>query len=189
MEDRKRIYIKDIINDDELLKKLFEHNSKIQESEYQATYEDNMFWQGEDIKQWNLQGVDIRNNYNSFYLIIRDYNEFIEEFDEFTGNATLQELYKKSMDLYNQKNNVDFTLDGCDELYDSIEEQFEKSCNELIKVVEDMLHEYENVSDEQVLETFINNVRDNYCYEDLYYYADDDKYILYEDISYTKSYE
>lgn len=193
MEDRKRIYIKDIRNDRDLLEILFNHNNKIQEEEWNCTWEDNMRFQEEECKEFNIQGVDIRDNYSSFYMRIYNYQKFIDNFNEFTGNEELQEVYKKAIvarDNYYNISAVDFEDD--DKYYDEhdrLEEEFEKACDKVIEIVEDMLHEYEHIDNEEVLETFILNVQENMCYEDLYYYEDDNTYTLYEDISYTKSWK
>ena len=165
----KKIYIKDIKDNTGLLYLLLRKNGKLQNLVFDDTWCRNMEIQEEEAKMFNLKGVEIKDNYNSFYLKITDYGTFIESFEEFTGNEKLREKYKKAIALYDAENEED--------------EAFERACEELCKEVEKWLHTYEHIENEDIEEDFIFNVQENDAYGDLYFYENDKNYILHQDIT------
>ncbi len=163
-----KIYIRNIIDDTDLLCTLFQKNRKLQDLVFNDSYNYLMYLQKEDFERFNLKGVEIKDNYNSFYLKITDYGTFIESFEEFTGNEGLQAKYKKAIALYNAEDK---------------EDDFEKACNELIEEVEKHLHTYESAENMNIEEDFIFNVQENGIYGDLYFYENDENYVLHQDIT------
>lgn len=183
---KKKIYLKDIKENEELLKEIFNNNEKLKEDCYKDTYELSMEQQlefgelclGKDYHNY----IDIRDNYSSFYLVLRNGTKLIENIDKDYLNTEEEELYNKAIKILEKMNNETMYSDK----YYEYEDKLDNITKELLELIEKDLHGYENIDDEQVIENFIFQLQNNYVYEDLYYYEDDKNYNLYEDISYTK---
>lgn len=182
----KKVYLKDIKDNEELLKKIFNNNEKLKEDCYKDTYELSMdnqleFGQlcmGKDYYNY----IDIKDNYSSFFLVLKNSAKFIENINKDYLSVEELELYNKAQELLNKRNNEEDT-----DKYYEFDNDLDYVAEELLKMIEKDLHTYENIDDEQVQENFIFNLQNNMVYEDLYYYEEDDTYNLYEDISYIRN--
>lgn len=187
MKKDKKIYLKDIKDNRELLKTIFENNNKLQEKAGEIAYENNMEQQvefGELClgKNWNKY-IDMYDNYSSFYLRVKNAEKMIENIDKNYLTTEEEELYNKAVKILEIRNNEEY---GTDFYWEQDMELDEVSAN-LLELIEKDLHDYENIEEEDVFETFIFDLQENYMYEDLYYYENDNTYNLYEDVSYTKN--
>lgn len=182
---KKKIYLKDIKDNEELLKEIFNNNEKLKEVCYQETYELSMEQQlefgelclGKDFHNY----ISMYDNYNSFYLRVKDSALFIENIDKDYLSTEEEELYNRAVELLEKRNNEEDT-----DKYYEFDNDLDAVAVELLELIEKDLHGYEDIDEEQVVENFIFQLQYNYVNEDLYYYDDDENYNLYEDISYTK---
>ena len=107
----------------------------------------------------------------------------IAQYDYFSDDDAkkVKELQTKVKKLCDKVEN----LEDCDDYYDKIDEwedEADELADEIIQIVRDVVKRAEEVTDEQCVETFIeNDMGDNY------YYLGDDKGTVYRD--YTKSYK
>ena len=181
--EHKKIYINDIKDNNEILRKIFDNNTLLQSALREDLYTDNMDAQNYEFEEYKFDGIEVRDNYNSFYIVLKYCIKFISSFNEFTGNEQSQELYNKAYKTYQEYINTD----DCD-VYGELYDRLEVECKELLNHVENMLHEYENIGDDNDLfYYFIHCIDNNDMYLDLYYYDDDKYYHLYEQINYEKS--
>lgn len=183
-------YFKEL-NDKEK-EKILEKNNKLFEELSNYIYEDKMYCQSEEIedlfgKDWHRY-IAYYDNYSSFYLSIKNWEMFINNLDRDYLTTEGIELYDYIMSKKNILDNMEWGTSN----YYNLEEHLENKSQELLDICESMLHDYENYPDfEECYNYLIDGIYDNnveYCYINV-----DDKgntdYILYEDISYTKSYE
>lgn len=176
-----KIYLKDLSIED--LKELCKNNDSFMEQFYQDLYDRNMDLQCEEGilmfgKDWHTY-INMIDNYNSFYLRLKDWRMFIENLD---GDY----LCQQGIDLYNNIINDKTTLDKMDEdneLYDNLEEHLENMCKLLLEICEKQLHEYE---DYPMFDDVFDYMYDNELY--LEYYTDENKQKIYVDVSYTKEF-
>lgn len=181
-------YIKDF-KEDELLK-LLDENKTLQEHLEQDFYEDQMRWQGDEFEyifgkdKWNY--IDLKDHYNSFYLILKDYR-VIDEINKDYLNEDNIKLYNIAKDEYQAFISDDNIEYGSDEYYDK-EEKLEKLAKDLIKGIEDQLHKLEkwysySREDEKVelIDFYLNCYCINVFENSEYYILDDDFSKVYED--------
>lgn len=187
---KKKIYLKDIKDNEELLKEVFNNNEKLKEVCYQETYELSMEQQlefgqlclGDNYTDY----ISIMDNYSSFYLVLKNSEKLIKNIDKNYLTPTEEKIYNKAVKTLEKRNNADMYNDRYDR-FKKYDTELSKLAEELLKLIEKDLHEYEDIDEEQVVENFIFQLQSNYVNEDLYYYEDDKNYNLYEDISYTKN--
>lgn len=188
-EDNHKYYLKDLT--DEELEKVWKANERLQKSVYDIVYEDNMFAQqreGETLIPTKY--VEICNNYSSFYLRLRSDDcqngyKFFNNIDfkeyEWRGMLSLKEIedIKNLMQKYEKAYNEDTdNYDICSEYEDKLTDK----AKELIERVEDDLHCYENVEEDECLNYFFENTD---MFDDCYIKNKDD-YKLYRDVAYTE---
>jgi len=182
----KKVYLKDIKDNKELLKQVFNNNEKLKEECYKDAYETNMDLQLEFSQlcmgKNNYEYIDIRDNYSSFYLVLKNSEKFIENIDKNYLSTEEEQLYNKAKELLEKRNNEEDT-----DKYYEFDNELDYVAEQLLKMLEKDLHTYEKIDEEQAQENFMFNLQNNMVYEDLYYYEEDDTYNLYEDISYTKN--
>lgn len=179
----KKIYLKDLTYNK--LKKLCLQNQDFINFYGRRVYEDNMECQERTGKamfgEKQFEYIDIKDNYNSFYLVLKNWRKFIENIDK-------DYLSEKALILYNYIINKKEVLDNMccySNRFDDLEYHLEKKCEELLELCEKELHEYEKYpSDEEVFDSIYNY--DWYLEEK--YYTDSDRKKIYNDISYTKIY-
>ncbi len=182
-------YFKDL--DTETKVKIVMNNENLRDKAYNDCYENNMNMQleeGELMLGKDNNGFDIRDNYSSFFLVLRDWRKFINNLDSDYLCDDGLELYKTIMNLVNEQENLDSWNDNYDEKYNELDEKIENYCEELLNICEKQLHEYENITEEDVEEYLKFNFEDNYLYEN-YYIVDDDTSKVYNDVSYTQTFE
>lgn len=178
-----KIYLKDLSKQE--LYDLCEKNDNFMEQFYERVYEDNMHWQEEEGK--NMLGIeyykyiDIRDNYNSFYLVLKDWHRFIDNLD----SDYLCEEGKELYDYIIKKRDVLYNMDAYSDNYDNLEEHLENKCKELLKICEEQLHEYEEYPE---FTDVFDNMYDCEWYLEDDYYTDENKEKVYVDIAYTKEF-
>lgn len=185
----KKVYLKDIKDNEELLKEVFNSNEELENECYKYAYEINMEQQlefgqlclGDNYNDY----ISIMDNYSSFYLVLKDSVRFIENIDKDYLTIEEEKLYNKALKALERRNNADMYNDRYDR-FKKYDTELSKLAEELLDLIEEDLHAYENIDEETALENFIFNLQNNDMYEDLYYY-EGEGYNLYEDISYTKN--
>lgn len=167
-----------IMNNDKLRRKMEEHY-----------YTDLMEQQAENgelmlgKEYWRY--IDIRDNYSSFYLVLKDWNKFLDNLDKDYLCDNGLDLYNQIMVLKNEYDNIDIIEN--EDRFNELEEILEDKCKELLKICEEQLHQYETYTDEDLKEDITFQLEENNVNENLYI-IDDDTSKVYEDISYTKTY-
>ena len=96
MKDKK-IYIRDIKENEKLLKKLLENNEKLRDAIFENYYTLRMDLQAGEFdlmfgKNW-ASYIDVKDNYNSFYLKLKDSYEFFKNLDS-------NYLYDEGLKIY-----------------------------------------------------------------------------------------
>lgn len=136
-------------------------------------------------KEWHKY-IEYRDNYNSFYLVLKDYRKFLCNLDK-------DYLKSENIELYNtliKKLDVLDNMDCYSENFDRLEEWLEEKSKILLEDVEKYLQGYEEYpSIEDVLEDLIDNEffdRDYYILVDEETGKSDD--IIRLDISYTQTF-
>jgi len=137
--------------------------------------------QGELMLGKNYPGIDIKDHYSSFFLVLIDWEKFFNNLDSDYLNSDGLKLYADIKNLYNEYINEDMYS----EKFGELEIEIEDKCKELLSICENQLHEYEHYSEEDMIEELKYHI-DNGDYEN-YYIIDNDKNVVYEDI--TKIYK
>ena len=178
-----KIYLKNLSKQE--LYDLCEKNDNFMNQYYERVYEDNMYWQEEEGK--NMLGIeyykyiDIRDNYSSFYLVLKDWHKFIDNLDS-------DYLCQEGIELYNYiitKRDTLYNMEQYSDNYDNLEEHLENKCKELLKICEKQLHEYEKYPD---FTQVFDNMYDLDWYLENDYYTDENKEKIYVDVAYTKEF-
>lgn len=133
------------------LKALYEKNGDFQNEILESIYQGNMYCQSDEYEQIfgkNNRTVEYHDHYNSFYLTVKDHENFINEIND-PDLLTVDglELYKKAKELSDKWANM--TYDEQDEnsdLYDELEE----TNNKLIEEITDQLRTYEDIDKSQI---------------------------------------
>ena len=179
------------LNDKEK-EKILEKNNKLFEELSDYIYEDKLYCQSEEIedlfgKDWSSY-IAYHDNYSSFYLVIKNWEMFINNLDRDYLTTEGIELYDYIM---NKKNILDNMEWGTDNYY-NLEEHLENKSQELLDICESRLHDYEKYHDFEECCYYLLGANYDNTLENCYIIIDDKgstDYILYEDIAYTKSYE
>lgn len=133
------------------LEKLYHDNREFACQIWSDIEEDNMYWQGEEYEQIfgkNNRTIRQHDNYNSFYLTITDHDNFAESLcDMDCFNTETASLWLKAKNLASRWQNMDYDeQDRHPELYEAME----RTNNELLEIIEKALHEYENITDDEI---------------------------------------
>ena len=186
MEGMKKLYLKDMENDrrDYLIKL----NEKLINQLLNNLYEDQMFQQGEASdcmfgKDWH-KWIDYRDHYQTFYLRLKDYRNFLINLDADYLTPEARNLYDKTIIKLD-------TLDALDpysENYDRLEAWIEKNSEIILKDAEEYLHEFENYPSEDDAIRYADEMEQ---LEDYYIEVWEDggsDNIIRKDIAYTECY-
>ena len=145
-----------------------------------------------DVIKWVLKDKDYgewvkidRTSYDWFINIKEGHYRKMLDLDlDYMSDEDAKEIKEKQQELQKLVDKID-NLENDDYYYDnlySLENDADEVANEILQIVRQEIKRIEEVTDEQLLETFeLNNMGDNY------YYLDNDKSVIYEDI--TKSYK
>lgn len=142
----KKIFINDLDQDrrDNLIKK----NRLLIERLQNDLYEQQMFMQQEEgelmLGKEHYKYIDIKDDYSSFFLVLRNWSKFIENLDK-------DYLCQEGIDLYNkiiEKKKAYENTDAYSEEFDRLEGELEEDCKELLDICEKQLHEYESLPSE-----------------------------------------
>lgn len=183
----KKIYIKDIKENRDILKQLYNANEELQQVIWQNYVELQGTLQQEFVeeylgKEW-YRYINYYDHYNTFYLRLENKEKFIKNLDIQYGTIEEQKMYQNIINLIDKRDN---TKD--DEEYDNLDEKIEEECISLLELIEKGIHnDYENINNDDIIEYFIEQVQENDLFENLYYYEEENNYNLYEDINYTKN--
>ena len=168
-----------ILNNDTLYNKVCE--------EYYEYEMENQYNEGElmlgDSKN---NGIEIRDHYSSFYLVLKDWNKFLDNLDADYLCPDGLDLHKEIMKLKEEHDNIDIVEN--EDRFNELEEELEEKCKELLSICERQLHEYENYTKEDVADYIRYGLEECGDYED-YYIIDDDYKKVYYDVSYTETFE
>ena len=174
------------------LVKVFDANAKLQEAVYKDMLESEMFWIGEqlDYIKDSLQNWSI-GVYNHNYISVKDIDGFIDGLIDMDKSIPLfsNEGAKQIYEVERMRN--EFYNKNCyDEDYEEAEEELEQAVKDLAEeVVKQFEERLSGCSDRNnLLEYFIDFYYDARM-ESGSMYIQDDSYVLYEDVSYTKSYK
>lgn len=164
------------------------NNNDLREQLEPRFYEDNMEQQEEETellfgKDW-CKWLDIRDNYTSFYLVLKDWYKFINNLDRDYLCTKGIDLYNKIIVLKKEYENTDMVED--EDKFNDLEEKLEEYCKELLKICEEQLHEYENFNEDDFKYYLEFHLEENNLFDDCYI-IDDDYTKVYQDI--TKVYE
>lgn len=145
-----------------------------------------------DVLKWVLKDKDygkwvkIDNTSYDWFINIKEghYREMLDLDLDYMSDEDAKEIKEKQQELQKLVDKID-NLENDDYYYDNLyplENDADEVANEILQIVRQEIKRIEEVTDEQILETFeLNNIGDKY------YYLDNDKSVIYEDI--TKSYK
>lgn len=144
----KKIYLTEMKEEkrNELIKK----NSKLIEKLQNDLYEYYMFEQeeegrymlGDELHKY----IDIKDDYNSFFLVLKDWYQFINNLDaDYLAKEEAMDLYKTIKEKQEKLENICDCYS--DEFYD-LNAEIEEDCKKLLSYCEEQLHTYEQYPDE-----------------------------------------
>lgn len=161
------------------------NNEDLREIVSQGYYEDNMERQLEEGElmfgeNWHHY-IDMKDSYDTFYLRLKNWYEFIECMDK-------DYLCQEGLDLYNEIIELKRLYENEEDMdkYEELDEQLENKCSDLLEICENQLHDYEKYNEEDMKDWLIFNLDENDMFEN-YYIIDNDKTKVYQDI--TKCYK
>lgn len=133
------------------LKALYEKNSDFQNQIWESIYQGNMYCQSDEYDQIFGKGnltIEYHDHYTSFYLTIKDHENFINEINDPELLTTEgRELYKKAKTLSDKWSNLDYDeQDENDDLYNELEQ----ANNSLLEEITAQLRAYENIDKSQI---------------------------------------
>lgn len=184
-------YLKDMNKEE--LKKVFDNSAKIQEYQFNIVLENNMNLQQEYGKMFFGENwyeyIEIHDHYSTFYLKLKSAYKFFDNLGKDVADylsvenaQTFQDIYKKAKKYYiNINTRCNY---GSNKYYENIE-KLEEECNKLLEILENELHSFENIDNNEVFESFCDDVYDNNIYDGLYIENNDYTHI-YEYINYIK---
>lgn len=191
----KRYYLKDLKNDE--LIKIFNNNEKLKNQIIDSYYEDQMYWQSEYYNillnyKDNKSNFNYNDYYTSFYLTIKDGLKFLENinFNEIKDYFNIEDIekidkiekkYKKELNYINRCNYYSDNFYKHNEIIDQL-------ASDLLKIIENELHKFENYDFKDIEIFFIDEIKENTYYEN-YYIKNKKDFIVYEKICYEKSYK
>lgn len=135
-----------------------------------------------DYGEW----VKIDSTSYDWFINIKEghYREMLDLDLDYMSDEDAKEIKEKQQELQKLVDKID-NLENDDYYYDNLyplENDADEVANEILQIVRQEIKRIEEVTDEQILDTFeLNNIGDNY------YYLDNDKSVIYKDI--TKSYK
>lgn len=138
------------------LKTLYDENKDFSHVVWETTYENNMFWQQEQSEELlgkDNRGYSYHDNYSSFYFRLTDCEHFLNDLPESCRDYLPEcyvELYDKAKRLLDKWENMTYDEQDEDEgTYNDLE----KTAEELLKAIEETLHEFEVITDDQTDDT------------------------------------
>ena len=142
--NNKKIFINNLETEER--NRLIKNNKKLIDILCDDLYQSQMWQQEEEGRllfgKDSYKYIEIKNEYSSFYLVLKNWSKFIENLDiEYLwidgAIALYNEIIKKRDLLYN--------MDSNDENYYTLEEEIYIDCKELLKHCEIQLHTYEEL--------------------------------------------
>lgn len=181
----------------EEIEKVYNTNERLRNELYQVLAEENDFIWSEEydvLLKFNKDYVRYHDNYNSFYLTIKNeqYEDFINLLndDEMiirnlmneSEKAEITQLYEDSMN----NNPMNYTESEVEENEQVIQSKYKHYAELFLQRIENYLHQFEDVDEESVkaqYEVFIDENADN-----THFYVDEN-YVLYHEYTKIDSYK
>ena len=181
-------YFSDLETEDKL--EIVLNNDDIMKDVYEMFYNLRMDQQQEEgelmLGKEHYKYIELHNHYSSFFLTLINWKEFIENLD-------FQYLCQEGIDLYNEiielkkeYENIDIVEN--EDRFNELEDILENKSKDLLEICERQLHDFEDYNNDDITDFLKFEFENNGLYSD-YYIIDNDKTKVYEDISYTKTFE
>ena len=143
----KKIFINEL--DTEKRNNLIKNNTILINQLQDDLYETQMFQQQTEAEELlgkeSYKYIDIRDNYNSFFLVLKDWEKMIQNINkDYIATDEARKLYNYIQD----KKEILYTMAYYSKNYERLEEHLENKSEELLKMLEEQLHEYEELPDE-----------------------------------------
>lgn len=138
------------------LKTLYANNSDFQYAVYGVAYENEMFWQNEwsnEMLGKDNRGYRCRDHYTSFYFSLEDAERFVADLPK----SCREYLPEDKIELFDRAKRLldkwqDMTYDEQDE-DEGTYNDLEQTAKELLDAIEKTLHEFENITDDNIEQT------------------------------------
>ncbi len=148
------------------LKTLYANNNDFQYAVYEDAYEDNMFWQnewGNEMLGKDNRGYRFHDDHQSFFFSLEDAERFVNDLPkscrDYLPNDKV-ELYDKAQRLLDKWQNMTYDEQDEDEgTYNDLEQ----TAKELLDAIEETLHQFENINDEDI-EQALQKIADDCSY-------------------------
>ena len=142
----KKIFINEL--ETEKRNKLIKNNQKLINKLQADLYESNMDMQyinsKDIINDEALRSIEYHDNYNSFFYTLKNWRKFITNIDKDYLSSDAEKIYNHIMEKIETLDN----MDSYGEQYYKLEEHLENETKEVLKDIEDYLHEYEEYPSE-----------------------------------------
>lgn len=143
---------------DEQLKGLYDMNKDFQNKIWEEVYQSNMFWQEQEYKDiFGLENmkttkvVEIHDHYSSFYLTLKDPENLVCVVSpDYLCQAA--QPYWAECDKLEQEWSALTPDEQESEQGEQLYNQLEQASKNLLREIENQLHQYENVEDDQIAE-------------------------------------
>lgn len=188
MEKLKKVYLVDM--DTDKRNKLIKKNEKLIYKLMDFLYEQQMFNQqmegeemfGDDYYKY----ISIEDNYDSFYLVLKNWEKFIKNLNaDYIYNTEAINLYNNIIKKQEKLYNMDDVYS--DDFYE-LDEEIEKDCKKLLSYCEKQLHEYEKTPEEDDAIQYADEMEqlEGYYIEEYEEGKSDD--VIRYDVSYTETF-
>lgn len=156
-----------------VLIRALQDNQKLFDEIYERVYKDFMFMQEMDAKDANIKGLEIHDHYDTFYFTIRDRDAFLEsaidnDYLVTKDNINLHKELRKALNRF-------YSMEYSNKQYDNLDSWLDMKAEELMEDWENILHSYEDVTEEDVIDYILNDpdifidiYKDNYVINDDY---------------------
>ena len=122
-------------------KLIYQLLDNLYEYEMDRQYEEGQLLLGENSYKY----IDIKDDYSSFFLVLKDWEKMIDNIDpDYIAADEARKLYN----YIKNKKNVLYNMDYYSLDYERLNEHLESKSKELLKQLEEQLHEYEKAPDE-----------------------------------------
>lgn len=162
------------------LKTLYANNSDFQNAVYEDAYDDKMFWQNEwsnEMLGSDNRGYSCYDHYTSFYYRLTDAERFVADLPESCKDYLPQdkvELYDRAKKLLDKWQDMTYDEQDANEGFFT---DLEQTATELLDAIEETLHQFENITDEDIEQT-LQKIADDCSYMSDWELQDDSTNII-----------